>query len=163
MHSLHTIIPQFPCPTFLTLRHRTRWNYTTGVIGRLERGNLIVALVDADRCWDLAAILVAGDADRANYIAPGVGRAKPILVDRGFNPCKALVDAGTSLRGGGFGATRGLATAGFDDVSACCAWEDAADRAEAISWVMCRLVAVGAAHTRLDGKKIRPDESPYNL
>ena len=107
MHSLHTIIPQFPCPTFLTLRHRTRWNYTTGVIGRLERGNLIVALVDADRCWDLAAILVAGDADRANYIAPGVGRAKPILVDRGFNPCKALVDAGTSLRGGGFGPTVG--------------------------------------------------------
>ena len=140
-----------------------RWHYATGVIGRLERGGLVAALVDADRCWQLAAILVAGDADLATYNAPGVGRAKPILVDRGFNACTALVDAGVSLRGGGFGATRGLAAAGFDAISTCCAWHDAADRAEAISWVMCRLVAVNAAHKRLDGKKIRPDESPYTF
>ena len=97
----------------------------------------------------------------STYIPPGVGRAKLVLFDRGFNPCTALVDAGTSLREGGFGATRGLAAAGFEAVSACYAREDQTDRAEAISWVMCRLVAAKAAHKRLDGKKIRSDESPY--
>ena len=142
---------------------RCRWHFTDGVFARLEVGGLVAALVDAERCWELATILVAGSADRATHIPPGVGRATPILLGHGFNPCTALVDAGTSLRGGGFGATRGLAAAGFGAVSACCAWHDPADRAEAISWAMCRLVAVNAAHRRLDGKKIRPEESPYTM
>ena len=91
------------------------------------------------------------------------GRKRQAAGRATYYPCTALVDAGTSLRGGSFGATRGLAAAGFGAVSACCAWHDPAGRAEAISWVMCRLVAVKAAHWRLDGKKIRPEESPYTM
>lgn len=40
---------------------------------------------------------------------------------------------------------------------------DAHRRLEAISWVMCPLVAVKAAHRLLEGKKIRSEESPYTM
>ena len=43
------------------------------------------------------------------------------------------------------GTTHGLGANGFAAVARCCSWPDAADRAEALSYVMCRLVAVGAA------------------
>ena len=124
------------------------------MFARLNRDGLVAALVDDERCWDLAAFL-------AGVATPAVNeRSTPILRSSSFNPCTALVDAGTSLRGGGFGATIGLAAAGFGAVSSCCAWQDSVYRAEALSWVMCRLVAANAAHKSLDGKKIRPEENP---
>jgi hypothetical protein len=36
-------------------------------------------------------------------------------------------------------------------------WPDAADRAEALSYVMCRLVAVGAAVQSLRGRKLQSE------
>ena len=73
---------------------------------------------------------------------------------------KSLVDGKTSLPRGS-GTTGGLIDAGFGAVSTCCAWSTRSDRAEAISWTMCRLVASGAAIAVLDGKKIRPGDNPY--
>ena len=84
----------------------------------------------------------------------------PILMGRDFNPATALVDGETSLHKGS-GTTGGLIDAGFGAVSTCCAWSSRKDRAEAISWTMCRLVASGAASVALDGKKIRPDDNSY--
>lgn len=63
-------------------------------------------------------------------------------------------DAAASARIG----TRGLREAGFRATEACCTWPDAADRAEAISYVMCRLVAEGAAVPSLRGKKLQSED-----
>ena len=55
------------------------------------------------------------------------------------------------------GTTHGLSANGFAAVARCCSWPDAADRAEALSYVMCRLVAVGAAVQSLRGRKLQSE------
>ena len=78
----------------------------------------------------------------------------------GLSLTVSVAEAETSLHRGS-GTTGGLVDAGFGAVSTCCAWSSREDRAEAISWTMCRLVASGAAIAALDGKKIRPVDNPW--
>ena len=136
-----------------------RWHPVEGVYGKLVRAGLVQQLDDDAQCWRLASILAAGSADAA-LAHPAPARTRPILVRRDFNPATALVDGKTSLHRGS-GTTGGLVDAGFGAVSTCCAWSSREDRAEAISWTMCRLVASGAASAALDGKKIRPVDNPW--
>ena len=133
---------------------------STGVYSKLVHAGLVAQLDDDAQCWRLASILVAGSADEALTQHPAPAHTGPILTRRDFNPATALVDGKTSLHKGS-GTTGGLIDAGFGAVSTCCAWSTRSDRAEAISWTMCRLVASGAAIAVLDGKKIRPDDNPY--
>lgn len=58
--------------------------------------------------------------------------------------------------------TRGLREGGFRAVETCCSWPNAADRAEAISYVMCRLVAEGAAVRSMRGRKLQSEVAPWD-
>ena len=130
----------------------------TGVYVQLvyTPGGLVAQLADDAHSPSLleARVDFGGREHRRSPHAPRTFPHRPqVLPRRDFNPATALVDAKTSLRRGCGTTTGGLIDAGFSAVSACCTCSAPTDKAEAISWAMCRLVASRAAIARLDGKK----------
>ena len=129
--------------------------------------------------WRLAHLVGAGSRERVvEELWHNPIRSQPAL--RGtFNPASALVESAADLptrrvskrqrfdpsdpcassgeRAVLMGTTHGLSANGFAAVARCCSWPDAADRAEALSYVMCRLVAVGAAVHSLRGRKLQSE------
>jgi hypothetical protein len=86
--------------------------------------------------------------------APELPKRAPMKRQR-FDPSDPCASSGE--RAVLMGTTHGLSANGFAAVARCCSWPDAADRAEALSYVMCRLVAVGAAVQSLRGRKLQSE------
>ena len=146
---------------------------------RGRRSGVLDELSEDRAVWRLAHLVGAGSRERVDEeLWHNPIRWQPAL--RGtFNPASALVESAPELpkrrnskrqrfdpsdpcassgeRAVLMGTTHGLSANGFAAVARCCSWPDAADRAEALSYVMCRLVAVGAAVQSLRGRKLQSE------
>jgi hypothetical protein len=154
------------------------------ILGKLEAEGFCDELRTPNQVWRLAHLVAARDHARVNpgdLLYPV--KHAPLLDNRvSWNPTTAFVEApecgsrrstagaitrfepgsGNAVTTEGrlgapvHGATRGLVKSGFKAVSKCCGWENGADRAEAISYVLWRLCQEGAAPWGARGSKLRP-------
>ena len=162
-------------PSIAEEEEEYRWH----VLTRLREAGVLDELSQSHAVWRLAHLVGAGSRERVDEeLWHNPIRSQPAL--RGtFNPASALVESAPELpkrraskcqrfdpsdpcassgeRAVLMGTTHGLSANGFAAVARCCSWPDAADRAEALSYVMCRLVAVGAAVQSLRGRKLQSE------
>ena len=162
-------------PSIAEEEEEYRWH----VLTRLREAGVLDELSESHAVWRLAHLVGAGSRERVDEeLWHNPIRSQPAL--RGtFNPASALVESAPELpkrraskcqrfdpsdpcassgeRAVLMGTTHGLSANGFAAVARCCSWPDAADRAEALSYVMCRLVAVGAAVQSLRGCKLQSE------
>ena len=152
-----------------------RWH----VLTRLREAGVLDELSEDYAVWRLAHLVGAGSRERVHDELWNNPIGWQPVIKGAFNPASALVESAPELpkrapmkrqrfdpsdpcassgeRAVLMGTTHGLSANGFAAVARCCSWPDAADRAEALSYVMCRLVAVGAAVHSLRGRKLQSE------